>query len=128
MVDKTLPADERLNQMLVEYFDARDSGRTPSRDELLAMHPDLSDDSDLSEQIDEFLDNQQLFDRFSEALEVTAISAGQDTASVQGRATPDPSRPTVLGGDHRAAMFEPGVRFGDYEILEEIARGGMGVV
>jgi serine/threonine protein kinase len=128
MIDKTKPADEPLNQVLVEYFAARDSGRTPSRDELLALHLELSGDPDLAEQIDEFLHNQQLFDRYSEALDVPGFSAEQDTASVQGHATPDPSRPTVVAGGHREATFEPGVQFGDYELLEEIARGGMGVV
>jgi tRNA A-37 threonylcarbamoyl transferase component Bud32 len=131
MVDKTLPTDEHdepLNQVLVEYFDARDSGRIPTRDELLARHPELTGHPDVAEQIDEFLDDQQLFDRFSEALDVSGISAEQDTASHQNQATPDPSRSTAVSRSRRAATLEPGMQFGDYELVEEIARGGMGVV
>ena len=133
MVDKTLATDEHdepLNQILVEYFDARDSGRSPTRDELLAKHPELSGRPDLAEQIGEFLDDQQLFDRFSEALDVPGNSAARDTASCegQGQATPGPSRSAAVERSRQTATLEPNVRFGDYEFVEEIARGGMGVV
>ncbi|MEO2029423.1 MAG: hypothetical protein ABGZ23_26415 [Fuerstiella sp.] len=131
MVDRTPSADEEedtLNQVLVEYFDARDSGRGPTRDEMLAMHPELIGDPDLVGQIDEFLNDQQLFDRFSDALEMTNIVAERDTASCQDNATPDPSRLPVADRGRRAGNLKPGTLFGDYELVEEIARGGMGVV
>ena len=59
-------------------------------------------------QIDEFLKNQQLFERYSSALELTNIVDEHDTASGQGHATPDPGSTAVKQGEWKQGVFTPG--------------------
>src|SRR5262245_41010186 len=91
--------DERLNEVIAAYLDAAASGSTPDRDEVLARHPDLADG---------------LASFFADHDEVCRIANPPDIRGL----TP-PARPEEVG---------PGRRFGDYELLEEVARGGMGIV
>jgi outer membrane protein assembly factor BamB len=98
--------DERLNAILADYLEAVEAGRPPDRQELLRRHPEFA-----AELAAYFADR----DRFRQA-------AGQ-------LGVPSPEAPT-LAGERPAPPAPLGtVRyFGDYELLEEIARGGMGVV
>src|SRR5687768_17552660 len=97
-LDRT--ADSRLDEVLGEYLHAQEAGRAPRREELLAAHPDLA--SDLAA----FLDDQDRFDRLLSPL-----------------ATPRDSKNAAITG---ASLV--GHRVGNYEVLEVVARGGMGVV
>jgi serine/threonine-protein kinase len=97
--------ERRLDDAVAEYLEAVDAGRRPTAAEWLARFPDL-------------------------VPEPTSFLAGQEQVhSLLGSAVPTPaggdtpqeaSRPAPAGALPRA--------FGDYELLEEIARGGMGVV
>jgi serine/threonine-protein kinase len=97
--------NQRLNEVLAAYLQAVDAGHAPDRQELLAHH------ADLAEALQAFFTDH---DRMKQA----AAPSPQDQApTLQPQAIPAPATP--LGT----------VRyFGDYELLEEIARGGMGVV
>jgi len=100
--------EERVNEIIAECLRAADAGRPVDRDELLTRHADLAD-------------------------ELCSFFADHDATA---RLAPPPApaeAPTLAPGSPGADA--PGshtlgtVRyFGDYELLEEIARGGMGVV
>jgi WD40 repeat protein/tRNA A-37 threonylcarbamoyl transferase component Bud32 len=98
----SLPADreQRLNEVIAAYLEAARAGRAPDRQELLAHHPDLAE-------------------------ELAAFFAGHD--KLQQLAVPDTASPATASAP--ADGLPSTIRsFGDYELLEEIARGGMGVV
>jgi serine/threonine protein kinase len=106
MSDATpLSEDLRLNAVLADYLHALDAGQSPDRQALLAAYPDLV-----------------------EAL--TAFFADHDR--MRQAAAPAPaSEASTMAPREAPGTFPPlgTVRyFGDYELLEEVARGGMGVV
>jgi serine/threonine-protein kinase len=108
--------DERVNEVIAEYLEAVEAGQAPDRAQLLARYPDLAD-----ELIAFFADR----DRFARAAEHLG------PADPVPCPAPSPSNtPTVAPGEPTPPAGPLGVirYFGDYELLEEIARGGMGVV
>jgi outer membrane protein assembly factor BamB/tRNA A-37 threonylcarbamoyl transferase component Bud32 len=98
------PGSQHVDAIIAAYIEAVEAGRAPDRQELLAHHPDL-------------------------AAELAAFFADHD--KVQQLAEPlraDAEPPTL---PPRETVPSPGIvlrHFGDYELLAEIARGGMGVV
>ena len=94
--------------MLVDYLQAIEAGRAPDRTEWLARHPDLADE------LASFFANRA------------------DFALLAGPAALPPSETPTVGADgptDGVPLVGESLRyFGDYELLEEIARGGMGVV
>jgi hypothetical protein len=99
----------RVNRILADYLEAQRLGRTPDREDLLRRHPDLADE------LCSFFADQDRFGRLAEPIAPPAAPAQAPTLAHEEVSAPD----VVLGT----------VRyFGDYELLEEIARGGMGVV
>ena len=84
-------------------------GQAPDRQELLAQHPDLAD-----ELIAFFADR----DRFEQA-----AAPLRAAAELLRSMTPTIALPGTSTGPGTKVRY-----FGDYELLEEIARGGMGVV
>jgi WD40 repeat protein/tRNA A-37 threonylcarbamoyl transferase component Bud32 len=100
----------RVNEVLASYLQAVDAGRAPSRQELLAQNPELAAEL-------------QAFFAAHDELDQLAGSPRRASSSVQvGEPTLAPGETTLLPGAARVRSF------GDYELLEEIARGGMGVV
>jgi eukaryotic-like serine/threonine-protein kinase len=113
MTDDRADASER-EQRLFEILEAHEqairAGDAPDRQSLLASHPDLA--SELAE----FLDAQESLLRLTEPLRPLAEAITLDQSPAPWRS---------------AKAFPPGrlvSYFGDYELIEEIARGGMGVV
>jgi WD40 repeat protein len=97
-------AGDSLDAIIAAYMQQVEAGAVPDREALLAQHPDLA------ERLRAFFGDYDRLDRQAADLRLSA----------------DPNRTT----DATAPAAElPRVRyFGDYELLEVIARGGMGVV
>src|SRR5215469_4968260 len=98
--------EQRINEAIAAYLAEAGAGRAPNRAEFLARHPDLA------AELAAFLADR---DRFARAVAPLA-PAGSDAETL----APAPSPDDPMLGTMRY--------FGDYELLEEIARGGMGVV
>jgi eukaryotic-like serine/threonine-protein kinase len=104
-------AEERVDVVIAEFLEAEAAGRLPDRAALLTRHPDLADE------LRSFFANHDRMRAMAEPLRPL-------------EPTPPGEAPT-LGLDNGPPGAGPlgTVRyFGDYELLEEIARGGMGVV
>jgi serine/threonine-protein kinase len=111
--------EERINAILAAYLEAVQAGQAPDRNRFLAQHPDLAED------LRAFLDDRA---RFARAAGQLGPAPAAVASLPPGVAAAD--APTLAPGESPAAGPSLGtVRyFGDYELLEEIARGGMGVV
>src|SRR5262245_18004927 len=108
-----MEGDGRLIEALIAYLDASERGQ-PNRQAVLERYPEFSSE------LNEIFANQSHFGLLAAPLRQLAEAA---QAEVKARRT------ISLEGKGRATPAADKVRsFGDYELLEEIARGGMGVV
>jgi WD40 repeat protein/tRNA A-37 threonylcarbamoyl transferase component Bud32 len=105
-------AGDPLDAIIADYVQQVEAGAVPDREALLAQH------SELAEQLRAFFADYDRLDRQAAELRLSA----------------DPNRTTDAVGQvsnlpESEGAELPRVRyFGDYELLEVIARGGMGVV
>src|SRR5262249_50779416 len=105
--------DQRVDEIIAAYLAALDAGYPPDRQEWLARYPEF-------------------------AAELEGFFADHRRGGQNARPLRPPPQGQAPGGTTtrapRAAATLPslqaaaGCRFGDYELLEEIARGGMGMV
>lgn len=89
----------RVDQAIAEYLEAVEQGAPPVREEFLARHADLADE------LQAFFVNQATFIRRADGVE--------------------PVRPA---SDAAPVSVPAGEKLGDFEIICELGRGGMGVV
>jgi tetratricopeptide (TPR) repeat protein len=90
---------ERVDAAIAEWFEALETGRAPEETEFLARYSDIADE------LRAFLADHRRFSR----LAPTVV---------------DPARPS----DSTSEVGAAGRRLGDFEIVREIGRGGMGIV
>jgi tRNA A-37 threonylcarbamoyl transferase component Bud32 len=104
-VKETLPptSDHSVDRLIAEYLQAIEAGKIPSREELLTQHPSHANE------LNRFFADYDRMDRGAASLRVTGPHTTDFAETTHG---------TLLMVRY----------FGDYELLEEIARGGMGVV
>src|SRR5262245_41358746 len=100
--------ERRLDEVVAAYLEAVESGQAPDRAALLEQHPDLADD------LSAFFADEAQFD--------SLVAPLRTPSPATPRPSPTPSEAVARNGSHS------GRHVGDYELLEEIARGGMGVV
>jgi WD40 repeat protein/tRNA A-37 threonylcarbamoyl transferase component Bud32 len=106
--------EQRLNEVLAAYLEAVEAGRRPDQQEWLARYPDLA-----TELADFFANRERLAD-LAAPLRVAPVEA-----PLTREAATLPPEPSAANGPPLGTRIR---YFGDYELLEEIARGGMGVV
>jgi tetratricopeptide (TPR) repeat protein/predicted Ser/Thr protein kinase len=104
--------EERLQEILLAYLEAVEAGQQPDRRSLLERHPDLA------AELSAFFAEQDRLDRWAEPLRVVAAARGATPPLAAGETVRAPDTPPA----------QAGLRIGGYELLEEIGRGGMGVV
>jgi WD40 repeat protein/tRNA A-37 threonylcarbamoyl transferase component Bud32 len=106
--------EQSLNEQIAAYLEAEQAGQTPDAEAWVARCPELADE------LRRFLANHAYLARLGAPLRAIAAPGPFDTVDDvtpgQGGSPPYRSPPACAGP------------FGDYELLEEIARGGMGVV
>jgi WD40 repeat protein len=102
-----LPLDQRVDAVLADYLEAARAGRAPDRRELLARHPEIGSE------LESFFADHDLVRDLAQPLRLDAAAR-----------TPSPA-----AGDTLTLLPDTlPRRFGDYEIIEVIARAGMGIV
>src|SRR5436305_377297 len=102
VADLEADQDALLAQLLTEMTEEQRLGQAPDLDRLARLHPDVAGEL------------RQLW------AVVQLAGTGTSTSAVSAEATPKPESAVPAAALPR--------RFSDYELLEELGRGGMGVV
>ncbi len=148
MSDPTTPSADRQRQLeeaMAAYLMAADAGRAPDAGDFLASFPDMR------AELEAFLTDRAGLARLVEPLRGAPVQAGKSQpeatlatapasmlatvgpTGATGDRTADAAEPTRTVSDAPEATGHPSeptrIRyFGDYEIVKELGRGGMGIV
>src|SRR5262245_10210691 len=129
--------EEQVNRAIAEYLAAVEAGQAPEPQAFLARYPQLV------EELTAFLGDEAGLKELAADLPAMPGAAAADAATIAPACDQGNSPPPTETDDRRSArVSDPAdatteglpaplgtVRyFGDYELLGEIARGGMGVV
>jgi WD40 repeat protein/tRNA A-37 threonylcarbamoyl transferase component Bud32 len=110
-----LERDQRLDDAIVSYLKAVEAGQSPDRQQWLTSYPELA------AELAEFFADHDQFDQRAAPLRVIA-----EISTSRRDAERPPPRSNEKFPFHAAANALRS--FGDYELLEVIGKGGMGVV
>jgi serine/threonine-protein kinase len=106
--------EQLLDEVVAAYLEAVESGCAPDRGAWLARYPELA------AELAAFFADQDQFDSL-----VAPLRTGTPSPTIHRPTHPGSETPRPEAGVRASS---PQQAFGDYEVLEEIARGGMGVV
>jgi WD40 repeat protein/serine/threonine protein kinase len=110
MSQSTSKTESRLSELIAAYLEAIEAGARMNRERILADHPDLAD------RLLAFFDD---YDRMLTIAGAHSINRGESAHS--------PVRPHKGQNGREDGRVSPRP-FGKYDLLEEIGRGGMGVI
>ncbi|QDU26769.1 Serine/threonine-protein kinase PrkC [Anatilimnocola aggregata] len=115
-VDETNGRESKLDELLAQYIEAREAGRMIRREEFLAQHPEFA------KELAEFIAAQAEIERVAVPLREAAYAQGlSDDTQSWGQENSQ--------RDSKAAEHSPPPRqLGEFHLIREIGRGGMGVV
>jgi hypothetical protein len=121
--------EQRLGEVIAAYLEAVDAGWAPPREELLAGYPDLWADLSTFFACQDEISRLALPPVPSPPSAPPAEPTGHRVETHDFRPGPDQ---TPTAPDRKVVLLEPAAEglpaLGDYELLEELRRGGMGVV
>jgi serine/threonine protein kinase/Flp pilus assembly protein TadD len=105
--------EQRLDEVVTAYLKAVEAGAPTDREQLLGRYPELA------QELRQFFADQDALEPMAAPLRLVALAA--EAANADRDAPPDPSD---------AAQVEVAIPrgLGDFRILRELGRGGMGVV
>jgi tRNA A-37 threonylcarbamoyl transferase component Bud32 len=123
--------NDRLDQIIAEFLAVVEAGESPDRQALLLRHADLAEDLEAF-----FADHDRMTELAGHHQPIKQSKPpAADAPTLPPANTTPGNQPTLPPSDgnviSRGTAPGPGAMiryFGDYELLEEIARGGMGVV
>jgi eukaryotic-like serine/threonine-protein kinase len=105
--------EDRLNDVLLGYMEEAQAGQAPDRCQFLESHPELRP------QLEEFFATHDAVERV-----VSPLRAQGDTAQPARVGSPVAVPGAGCAGDDRSGLGQ----LGDFRLLREVGRGGMGVV
>jgi serine/threonine protein kinase len=114
-------SEERLGEIILEYVDALQDGRELDRDTFLRAHPEFR------RELEAFFAGHDQVERLAAPLRGIAGDSPPETAPIRGRAS-DRSRPAGVEARDGGAATPALGQLGEYRLLREVGRGGMGVV
>jgi serine/threonine protein kinase len=118
--------EDRLNEVLLAYVEALQAGGAPDRGQLLAEHPDLRDD------LEAFFAGHDEIERLAAPFRESGsgVRGGECGVKAEERLHPLHSSAVTPHSPPRTPDAEKAEigRLGDFRLLREVGRGGMGVV
>src|SRR5437667_9524228 len=113
--------ESRLNEILLEYLEEAQQGRAPERRRLLSRHPEFATE------LREFLSLREEIGGLAAPLREANLSGPPEENSEPG---PAETQTAALSSPATASSVAPSElgQIGEFRLLREIGRGGMGVV
>ncbi len=107
-----------LEDILLSYLEAAEKGAVPSREAIMAAHPDFAAD------IEDFFSSYQQVNRLTSPLRENELQAGMQGVRMALRGGAEASDPV----QNAAKEINDLGQLGDFRLLRETGRGGMGIV